>query len=325
MINKLHEDVVHLALCNRPLDDDDEMATWLEWLEQKNEFPPASKVTVMGGEVITSTSVVYSELVLRMGDQATDFGQKCLKWLRDIPFFSRFGGHDLIRDFSIALVDINPELSLELWQLYFKLSSENNYMSGYMDRWPFKGKSQTFGEARKLTIERATTDQRLFNLVIHCQEEGASDWLISFIKKEWKADEVGRVARAIQIAGYLDKTEDADNLWLEIETISTLSKWLFEIRKKSYETYQRNAQARQWFKIFLDEENWDVAFGSYNLFLSLVDIRFNIWASAYKPWEKEGLHYHHYLLTHHMINGRNKKPIDSPKKTFCGMKIPQSF
>jgi hypothetical protein len=135
-----------------------------------------------------------------------------------------------------------------------------------------------FEETAGKVLDCIVLDRELALFVRRAEAKGHTEWLVAQIEKDLDANTSGLVARAITLAGALDRSPAADRLWANRLASAPAQGWLTNVFESAKRSFELNRQARHWLSVFVAEADRDRAFGQFRLFAKCVDGRAENWA-----------------------------------------------
>lgn len=217
-------------------------------------------------------------LVERRGEQVIEWLQPLMSGDRKTRygiFFEDFPYIDLCR----ALLRHRPDDGAALWTILRRQHDRDIFKSGTLPLLPFEAPdSEPVAKLRRLACDTAYTDQDLGKIATAVIMYNLQDGLIETINNYLNAASAGRIARGLWLAGLLDTSPAAEDLWRTTLATSPAPGWLADVHELAHRLYQRNHRTHHWLEAFLAERNRDQAFGLYHLFQCCADHRVYGWA-----------------------------------------------
>lgn len=193
---------------------------------------------------------------------------------RVLGFFDIFPLLEIIR----AIIPVAPKEAAQIWRLANQTRRDSGISSNDFARLAFsKSDHDEMAKLRREIIGHAKNDADLAEAAYLCVRYGHEAWLISLIQEDIADANAGRIARAIALAGFLDNSSDAQQLWSQSIESLPLNGWLAEVRTKARTAYESNIHARHWFERFFSTEDRDEAYGCLRLFHECADSRCGLW------------------------------------------------
>lgn len=218
-----------------------------------------------------------------------------------------------------AVLQVQPAAGAELWRLAKETHRRHSYQNGDFDRLVFaKSQDEALTRLRQEAFQNERTDADLADAVFWTLRNGHEAWLLKLVEGYLARPDPGPVARGIAIAGLLDCSSAADDLWARNVGTLTLPQWLDQTRTAALRTYRRNQHARNWLRKYFETADRDEAFGYLNLFNECQDTRSALWTRAVgepyqngdrRPWID------HFDVNMQARTERRKKADESLKKS----------
>lgn len=218
-----------------------------------------------------------------------------------------------------------PAQAVELFARADTLRSFTNFTSG-LTKSPLKlsciwraADSLEMKQYRADKLRLATNDDELAEIVLAGQLAGKTAELFEFIRSELQTGQPARQARAIAVTGFLDESEDADELLVSSSKRRGLLGRAYQSAKYAYE---RNIWARHWYGQLAGSNDQETFWRNGVLLSKIVDGRIDLWRDEYDFSEVA-------KKFNHGITKRAKVRIDkwakSRKQKLFGEKIPNKI
>lgn len=123
-------------------------------------------------------------------------------------------------------------------------------------------------------LERCSNDLELFELALIIQLTGNIPWLKHAIEKGLSSPWYFEQAWAIVLIGFF---EDKDSESTLLKYCGTSQSWIRTVAEKALDHNKKNSWAKHWFKKFLIDEDDEVAWACFKLFLKCADRRYWMW------------------------------------------------
>lgn len=212
-------------------------------------------------------------------------GAEVAQWLRPLlsgtkkPQFGLFVEEFPYVDICRALLRHRPDDGAMLWRSMRDKYDQGIFRSDTFVLLPFEVPlSDPVSELRDVVFNRANTDEEFGKIAAAIIDNDASDWMVGRIRTDLSAASAGMIARGIWMAGMLDASGDAEELWRTALAGPPAPGWLNEVYERARHLYLRNTWAHHWLAGFIQERGRDRAFGLHALFKSCVDRRALAWA-----------------------------------------------
>lgn len=219
-------------------------------------------------------------LVELRGDQVVAWIQPLISGSRK-PQFGMFLEEFPYIDLCHALLHHRPTDGAALWRAMREDYDRGIFKNENFLLLPFEAPdSDPVSELRHLACDQAKTDEELGKIATRIIEYGRQEWLIGRIHQDLGGASAGQMARGLWLAGMLDHSAAADELWRTTLTEPPAPGWLADVHALAGRHYRRNLWAHQWLSEFLAERDRDRdrAFGRHRLFLRCADHRAFGWA-----------------------------------------------
>lgn len=256
---------------------------WADYVHAELDFLAKAKSRSFPRALLQETAG-WNELVAQ-------YGVDLIEWTR--PFVDASARHTswmFIESFPLmraleAIESIAPGSRAEVITRDLRDSARSNFRSGDLYHQGTTIVGPAGEEARQLVLDEANDDAKLFDFAVGVQNSGQSDWLINQIGLDLGGKSAGRIARGLTLAGFLQPTERADQLWAGRLASAPASGWLVDVHRAARQRYQRYKSARHWFDILRSTDDDDEAFAAFELFVCALDGR--IYTGAERPnWEE---------------------------------------
>ncbi|MBK5955813.1 hypothetical protein CCR92_17665 [Rhodospirillum rubrum] len=258
-------------------------------------------------------------------------GEKVINWLRPIIHgtsrvrFRLLCGDFLYIDLCRALFRYRPDDGAALWQSMRKENESGIFKSSAYKFLPFEAPdSELVSELRHHVCDAAKTDEDFGQIAAVVIKSDREIWLIERIQRELAGPSAGSIARGLWLAGLLNATPGAENLWATTLAVPPGPGWLADVYDEAQRLYCQNGWAQHWLEAFLTERDRDRAFGYYRLFLRCADRRALVWASRRvdKVWgDLPELWRVHWMLSWEELCAATDERAKASKEYFCGTKI----
>jgi hypothetical protein len=220
-----------------------------------------------------------------------------------------------------AIFKEEPAEGVEIWKLIDQSHQHSGINVSGFDHIPFgKFCSSELEELRGQLINAAKSDYDLSLYAFLALKHGHEDWLVSLIEENLGAPDAAGIARALTLAGFLDATAKAEELWSgKIDPLS-LSGWLDDVRRAARSSYKDNKDSCFWFERFFTAKDPAVAFAAMRLFRECKDRRAGLWGQRIVNEHKDAVPKSwlvHLDATQELLKAKTKKRDDSRKKTLC--------
>jgi len=144
-----------------------------------------------------------------------------------------------------ALAGDHPQLVKRIWR---ETVEDNGGMwASSVEQIPAElPPGREFDDLRAEMLGRAVTDERLFNAVRQLEASRHLDFLLGYIEAGLSASRAIDQARAVTVAGFLDGSERAVQLWSGRLSATPGSGWLEAVHRKAKTWFDRVLMARHW-------------------------------------------------------------------------------
>lgn len=133
--------------------------------------------------------------------------------------------------------------------------------------------AEAFSTLRERTLAEAMTDADIQTLVFAAETTGHSDWLDTWMDREASSSNMGRIARALTVAGFRDGPDPTSTV-LDRDWGAG---FLGEVAKSARYAYERNAWAKFWVKQAMNTKD-PVDFWRFGVLIDgVADIRLFRW------------------------------------------------
>jgi hypothetical protein len=303
-------------------DDLDAFATFVRWRIEEDFVRRRSSRTLHSSHFLLNQPV--DRLVADRSDQVVSWLQPVLSD-SERPRFGFFMETFPYIDLCRALLCHRPTDGAALWRVMREHYDRDIVRTDSFALLPFEvpDSDPVFG-LRDLACEKAATDEDLGKIATSVVENNRQGWLIDRIHRELDGASAGQMARGLWLAGLLDATPAADELWRGILSQPPAPGWLASVHERARHLYQRNSWAHQWLEEFLAERDRDRAFGGHLLFVRSADHRAfgwapkcvgNVWSDLPKSWQT------HWSLCWPELKAAVEKRDKEWKQTLFGSKI----
>jgi len=123
-------------------------------------------------------------------------------------------------------------------------------------------------------LERCSSDLELFELALIIQLTGNISWLKHTIEQGLSSPWHFEQAQAIILMGFF---EDKDSESTLLKYYGMSQSWIRTVAEKALDYYKKDLWAKYWFKEFLNDEDDEVAWACFKLFLKCADRRYWMW------------------------------------------------
>ncbi len=168
-------------------------------------------------------------------------GGAIIKKIREVALAGKFIGFlDVfpLVEVSEAILELYPGEGAEIWTLVKQGHERAAFSMGEYNNLPFCAPDdEKVIKLRTAIISLARNDDDFMQIVFSSLKAGHEQWLIGFIREAIIARNAGKIASGLTLAGLLDTTESAGNLWcVEIEPM-VLKGWLGGVRDEARRKY----------------------------------------------------------------------------------------
>lgn len=219
-----------------------------------------------------------------------------------------------------ALFRYRPEDASRLW--HSLMDEDDVSLSDPFSTLPIEAPdSPVVEQARRRVIGLVKSDRDYLILAMCAERHGRAGWLIERITENLRARSAASVAQGITLAGMLDQSSAADDLWARELASPPAQGWLAVVHARARERYRRNQWAHHWLDRFLEQSDRDRAYGHFVLFVESADLRATVWAP--KAFDRvagalpEALRIHFGLSWRHVLR-RWRTLADEMTSTFWG-------
>ena len=160
--------------------------------------------------------------------------------------------------FSSAVNFVDSETGIKCLDFYLLRCHNNNEIQNILDK----------------RLGRCSSDLELFELALIIQLTGNIPWLKHTIEQGLSSPWYFEQARAIVLIGFF---EDKDSESTLLKYCSMPQSWIRTVAEKALDYYKENPWEKHWFKKFLNDEDDEVAWAGFKLFLKCVDRRYWLW------------------------------------------------
>jgi hypothetical protein len=304
---------------------DDDLEVFAGFIQQRIEedFCGSSSSRALHGRSFI-LGQPFDRLVAQRGDLV-------VSWLRPLlsgsskPRFGMFMEAFPYIELCRALLCHRPTDGAALWRIMREHYDRDIVRTDAFTLLPFEAPdSDPVVELRNLACDKATTDEDLGKIATSVIENDRQGWLIHRVRRDLGGASAGQIARGLWLAGLLDATPAADELWRTMLSRHLASGWLSRVHEQACSLYLRNSWARRWLDAFLAERDRDRAFGRHQLFLRSADHRAlgwapkrvgEVWDDLPRPWQS------HWSLCWPDLRSTIEKLDKDWKKTLFSSKI----
>lgn len=258
-------------------------------------------------------------------------GKDVISWIEPLlsgskkPHFGMYIDSFPYVDISRAVLKYYPEEGVKLWRIMHEHNAKSGINVDTFFSLPFEvPDSDPVLELRSDLCGNVYTDDKLMKVAFSIIDYDNQKWMMDFIHQNLNGQSSGEIARGIWMAGLLDSTSEAENLWKNTLSQPPASGWLSDVYKHANIHFLNNSWAHHWLEEFLFERNRDKAFGNHYLFIQSADRRASAWAPKYvgskwndlpKPWQT------HWGICWQELSEKVKTQDKEWKKTLFGTKI----
>ncbi|MGA7238477.1 MAG: hypothetical protein WBY44_22530, partial [Bryobacteraceae bacterium] len=172
-----------------------------------------------------------------------------------------------------VLLNRNPESGLRLWRLLRK-RDDSPLVFNTTDI-AFSADSTEAKLARKVLLDECWNDSDLAQLALTSDKWKRDEWLEVTVQELISADRLWKRARGLTLASFSDVTP----LRFEeiVSTAGIAQTWVEESLRLLRKNVRKNQVARHWYRVFLNADDDDEAWGALQIVLSHADGRFLNW------------------------------------------------
>lgn len=244
---------------------------WAEYLHAELDVLTSAKSRSFPRSLLQDTAG-WDELVSR-------YGEDLVRWTR--PFVDGSAKNAtwfIMERFPLmraleAVEPLAPGSKAAVVTRGLRESARSNFRSGDLYHQGTTIAGSTGEETRQLMLAEANDDAKLFDLAVGVQDSDQTDWLIDQIERDLAGNFAGLIARGLTLAGFLQPTEQADQLWAGALASPPASGWLTEVHCTARQRYERYKWARHWFGTLRSADDHDEAFAAFELFIAALDGR----------------------------------------------------
>lgn len=169
---------------------------------------------------------------------------------------------DYFESFSSAIKFVDSETGIRCLDFYLLKCHNNKEIKYILDT----------------RLERCSSDLELFELALIIQLTGNINWLKHTIEQGLNSPWYFEQARAIVLIGFF---EDKNGDSMLLKYCGMPQSWITTVAEKALDYYKKNLWAKQWFNKFLNDEDDEVVWACFKLFLKCVDRRYWIWENDF--------------------------------------------
>ncbi len=213
---------------------------------------------------------------------------------------------DYFESFSSAINFVDSETGIKCLDIYLLRCHNNNEIQNILDK----------------RLGRCSSDLELLELALIIQLTGNIPWLKHTIEQGLSSPWYFDQARAIVLIGFF---EDKDSESTLLKYCSMPQSWITTVAEKALACYKKNSWAKHWFKKFLNDEDDEIAWACFKLFLKCVDRRYWMWKDDFlnnshnDTMMQKRLNY--LLLNQNEIENNIKENEKKRSETFLGEKL----
>lgn len=160
--------------------------------------------------------------------------------------------------FSSAVKFVDSETGIRCLDFYLLRCHNNNEIQNILDK----------------RFERCSSDLEFFEIALITRLTENITWLKRAIEQGLKSPWYFEQARAIILIGFFEDKNGESTL---LKDCGMPQSWIRTVAEKALDYYKKNAWAKYWFKRFLNDEDNEVAWACFKLFLKCVDRRYWMW------------------------------------------------
>jgi len=164
--------------------------------------------------------------------------------------------------FSSAVKFVDSETGIRCLDFYLLRCHNNNEIQNMLDK----------------RLGRCSSDLELFELALIIQLTGNIPWLKHTIEQGLSSPWYFEQARAIVLIGFF---EDKDSESTLLKYCGMPQSWIRTVAEKALDCYKKNSWAKHWFRKFLNDEDDEVAWACFKLFLKCADRHYWIWGNDF--------------------------------------------
>jgi hypothetical protein len=272
--------------------DDDDLDALLEHIRSRIAYDTVRASRTIGGTFFILTHAV-DKLAAARGSALIEVVEPFIagRWKPRLSLFPEdFPYVDICR----GLLRHHPEAGAAMWRVMHKELERGITSNDTFTLLPFEATDPSVFALRDLMWERAKTDEDLGKIATAIIEHKAQDWALARIAKDLDGPWAGQIAQGLWMAGFLERSDEADALWSGQLAAPPSAGWLADVHEQASSHYHRNAWARHWLELFIRERDPDRAHAHHFLFLKCADRRAytwarqsvgEAWATLPRPWQ----------------------------------------
>lgn len=220
---------------------------------------------------------------------------------------------------SAAVFEHIPALGLALWQAMADQTHGGIVFDAAIPAFEAPDNPET-EQARRIVLDAAWDDESLSRIAYFADQFGRQTWTSTTVEELLEAEQLWKRAKALTLASYTCITEeDFDKYVTRAEVENT---WLDSQMAFLRDNVRMNLFAQHWYRQFIEADDWDVAWASFELTLKCADRRFYVWRRNYE--ESSADHIDKKLRFVEARNQRIDRDLKRDKKrqdTLFGIKI----
>jgi hypothetical protein len=183
----------------------------------------------------------------------------------------RTGG--LLEPACRVLLKRNPESGLRLWRLLRK-RDDSPLVFNTTDI-AFSANSTEGQTARNILLDECWNDSQLARLAFTCDKWKRHEWLDVTVQELISADRLWKRAKGLTLASFSNVT--SPRFEEIVSTAAIAQTWVEQSLRQLRQNVRKNHVARHWYRVFLNSDDDDAAWGALQIVLSHADERFLNW------------------------------------------------
>ncbi|MXX94961.1 MAG: NACHT domain-containing protein [Gammaproteobacteria bacterium] len=250
-----------------------------------------------------------------------NFDKQCVtewlvSWIKHNHTLIRLGrvfmGESPVINMMEALVDVDPNVSLDMFEKLETALTHSLYSSHRFTFFPFRrfSLSERCIEMREKHKDKIKCDKEILDLTCYIFKYGDTDWLYKKINEYLNASSVWHLALGYTLLGYCDESTEADQLWDQCTTRPPIDKWLLRVFRKSFDSYSQNKLCRKSLKKFWTTKDRLVAFRCLRFIEEFCDTRIKLWINPLSPENladfHDGFNYEKNVACGYLVDRINK-------------------
>ncbi len=183
-----------------------------------------------------------------------------------------------ILDLCHGLLDHRPEVGAELWRSLSDEERQGITKSRQLRLMPFGvARTKIVDGLRNDALAAAKNDAELAQIADAATRTAGDGWLMDIIQKDLASSAASTVARAVTLAGFMNDTPSARQLWSDTLSRPPAPGWLKSVHVSAHAAFMRHRSAKHWLELALTSADVAGASAAHLLFLSAADARSIAW------------------------------------------------